>query len=155
MSKVYLIGSLRNPKVPEVASSIREHGFDVFDDWYAAGPEADDYWRDYERGRNHDLPEALNGYAAQHVFHFDKHHLDHCDMALLQMPAGKSGHLELGYDVMYAFATGVSTDLAEIIRQMEDYEVKVHAERQSVRQFVNGGGLHDISMNSPNWTPVI
>ena len=36
--KVYLIGSLRNPKVPKIAEKIRALGFEVFDDWFAAGP---------------------------------------------------------------------------------------------------------------------
>jgi len=40
--KLYLIGSLRNPRVPEVAEILRWNGHLVFDDWYAAGPEADD-----------------------------------------------------------------------------------------------------------------
>ncbi|MDO8516423.1 MAG: hypothetical protein Q7S28_04175 [bacterium] len=123
--KVYLIGSLRNPEVPKLANMIRELGFDVFDDWYAAGPEADDKWRDYEKERGHSYIEALDGYAANHVYHFDLKHLDECDIAILLLPAGKSGHLELGYcigrgkrgyilldtperwDVMYLFADGV------------------------------------------------
>jgi len=37
--------------------------------------------------------DALKGYAADHVFEFDKHHLDRCDTAILVLPAGKSGHL--------------------------------------------------------------
>ena len=40
--RLYVIGSLRNPAVPQVAKRLREAGFLVFDDWYAAGPEADD-----------------------------------------------------------------------------------------------------------------
>jgi nucleoside 2-deoxyribosyltransferase len=39
----------------------------------------------------------MKGYAAKHVFEFDKHHLDRCTGAILMLPAGKSGHLELGY----------------------------------------------------------
>jgi len=30
---IYLIGSLRNPAVPEVAQKMRAVGIDVFDDW--------------------------------------------------------------------------------------------------------------------------
>ena len=128
--KLYLIGSLRNGAVPQLAADIRKNtGWEVFDDWYAAGPEADDYWKDYEISKGHSYSEALAGYAAQHVFAFDKHHLDTCDAAALVLPAGRSGHLELGYvigsgkpgfilldqsyqeegrfDVMYAFADAV------------------------------------------------
>jgi hypothetical protein len=132
---IYLIGSLRNANIPLVASDLREQGHEVFDDWYAAGPEADDHWRDYERGRGHDLPQALKGHAAKHVFAFDKSHLDRCDTSVLVLPAGRSGHLELGYssgrgkdcailmeeepdryDVMYQFANlGVFFNIKDLI----------------------------------------
>ncbi len=96
--KVYVIGSLRNPLIPEVASAIRERtGFEVFDDWYAAGPHADDCWRDYEKARGHTYLEALRGHAAKNVFNFDRRHLASSDAAVLVLPAGKSGHLELGW----------------------------------------------------------
>lgn len=138
---LYLIGSLRNERVPAVAAALRHCDFDVFDSWYAAGPEADDYWRKYEIGRGHSYERALRGSAAQHVFNFDKRHLERCDYAVLLMPAGRSGHLELGYfrgfkgregaigrtficldstkvperyDVMYAFADRVFITLDEM-----------------------------------------
>lgn len=135
--KFYLIGSLRNPEIPAIATKLRAHGIDVFDDWYAAGPEADDYWKTYEQGRGHDYAEALDGYAARHVFGFDKHHLDACDAAVLALPAGRSGHLELGYvigqgkpgfilhddpdrwDVMYLFADAVVTSVEELLPHLE------------------------------------
>ena len=69
--KIYLIGSLRNPEVPKMAQEIRKLGFDVFDDWYAAGERADDSWKEYEISRGHNYREALSGYAADHVFDFD------------------------------------------------------------------------------------
>jgi hypothetical protein len=120
--ELYLIGSLRNPEIPVIASELRAVGVDVFDDWYAAGPHADDCWRDYEKARGHDYRTALSGWAARNVFDFDHHHLSRVDGAILCLPAGRSGHLELGYvaglgkkayvlldnperwDVMYQFA---------------------------------------------------
>lgn len=121
--KIYLIGSLRNAKIPDIASEIRTDGHEVFDDWMAAGPEADDYWQRYEKGKGNDFPKALGGHAAVHVFEFDRYHLNRCDTGVLVLPAGRSGHLELGYmaglgkdtailmegepdryDVMYQFA---------------------------------------------------
>lgn len=115
---IYLIGSLRNESISKLAGDLRANGHSVFDDWFAAGPEADDYWRDYERGRGHSLPEALNGYAARHVFEFDKHHLDRCDTAVLALPAGRSGHLELGY------ASGLGHDCAILMESEPDrYDV--------------------------------
>jgi hypothetical protein len=130
---VYLIGSLRNPDVPIVAGILRDAGIDVFDDWYAAGPHADDCWRDYEGQRGRNYEEALQGYAAKHVFEFDRLHLERCDGAVLMLPAGKSGHLELGFmagrgkptfillddperwDVMYQFATSVVSNIDALV----------------------------------------
>ncbi len=141
--KIYLIGSLRNPKIPEIANRLREEGFEVFDDWFSAGYEADDKWRDYEKGKGHDLPIALEGLAADHVYSFDMFHLGRCDIAILALPSGRSGHLELGwvagvawaiggkktyillegdperYDVMYKMATGVFFKLDELIRELK------------------------------------
>jgi nucleoside 2-deoxyribosyltransferase len=116
---------------------LRVAGHEVFDDWYAAGEKADDAWQAYEQGRGHNYEEALKGYAAEHVFGYDKHHLDRCDTGVLLMPAGKSSHLELGYmigqgkpgfivlpaeperyDVMYKFATVVRGTSA-LLRALE------------------------------------
>lgn len=133
---IYLIGSLRNPEVPRIAKELRKTGQEVFDDWYAAGPEADDKWREYEQSRGRSYHQALSGLAAKHVFHFDRDHLDRADAVCLVLPAGKSGHLELGWalgrgkrgyilldnpdrwDVMYQFATGIFTDINELIREL-------------------------------------
>lgn len=134
--KLYLIGSLRNPAVPTLAGRIRTLGIDVFDDWYAAGPEADDYWKEYEQGRGHDYRQALAGHAAEHVFEYDRLHLDRSDGAILLLPAGKSGHLEFGYiigqgkpgyillddperwDVMCKFATKVFFSEEELLDEL-------------------------------------
>lgn len=149
MSKIYIIGSLRNPRPANVSILLRclfkEHACylpEVFDDWQAAGPIADDSWRDYERAKGLSFQEALAGHAAKHVFAFDKKHLDEADAAVLVLPAGKSGHLELGYmigkgkpcvillecddperwDVMYQFAGLVTSSVKEtahyLIRQL-------------------------------------
>ena len=138
--KVYIIGSLRNPKIPEVANTLQSEGFDAFDSWFSCGPEADDKWREHEKFRGHTYAEALNGYAAGHIFQFDKSHLDTSDAAVLVMPAGKSAHLELGYmigkgkpgfilfdgeperwDVMTLFATGVFFKIDELIAALRGY----------------------------------
>lgn len=134
---IYLIGSLRNEDIPSIAKELRGNGLEVFDDWYAAGPEADDMWRDYEKGRGRSYTEALQGLAADHVFRFDLTHLERASAAILVLPCGKSGHLELGYcigrgkpgyvlldnperwDVMYKFATLVTADLQEIVTHVK------------------------------------
>lgn len=140
MKTVYLIGSLRSPYVPPVANAIREIGFDVFDDWYAAGPEADDYWQKYEQvHRGHTFAQALRGNPAYHVFDYDHKHLDRSHIGVLVMPAGKSGHLELGYllgqgkpcyvyfdkeperwDIMYRFCKEVFFDLPSLLAALKE-----------------------------------
>lgn len=130
---IYLIGSLRNPEIPQIARTIRAAGHDVFADWYAAGERADDAWRDWEKGQGYTFAEALYRPAATNVFNFDYKHLDDSSCAVLVLPAGKSGHLELGWllgtgrpgyilldnpdrwDVMYRFATGVYTSLDRLL----------------------------------------
>ena len=99
MKSIYLIGSLRNENVPIVGQSIRAAGFEVFDEWYSAGKIADDSFKEYFQSRGITYDEALNSYAARHIFNFDKRHLDRCDAVVLVCPAGRSGHLELGYSI--------------------------------------------------------
>jgi nucleoside 2-deoxyribosyltransferase len=96
---IYLIGSLRNEKIPHLAKKMRglSDDLEVFDDWFSPGPEADDFWRNYEKVRGSTYKEALRNWAGRHVFEFDHHHIDRADIGVLIMPAGKSGHLELGY----------------------------------------------------------
>jgi hypothetical protein len=110
---LYLIGSLRNKRIPELAVRLRkELGSDVevFDDWYAAGPEADDFWKEYEQQRGRSYQEALEGHAAKNVFAFDKRNLNRSTHVLLVLPAGKSGHMEIMYG-----AYGVGANAAVLL----------------------------------------
>jgi hypothetical protein len=136
--RLYIIGSLRNTLVPEVAIRLRMAGHEAFDDWYGSGPRADDHWRDYERLRGQrGYKEALAAPAAQALYQLDKKHIDRSDAAILVMPAGKSGHLEFGYaigrglkgyvlfdkeperwDVMYNFATAVCFGFEELRKEL-------------------------------------
>lgn len=99
IKSIYIIGSLRNPEIPKFANELQAQGFEAFADWYAPGPEADDFWRNYSKERGLTYAQALKSAAAKHVFEFDKSHLDRCDAAVMLMPAGKSAHLELGYTI--------------------------------------------------------
>ena len=128
---VYVIGSLKNrEKIFPLTAELRTMGFkEVFDDWIAPGPEADDRWRDYEKARGRTYDEALKGWAGTHVFEFDSFHIERSDIGIMCMPCGKSGHLEFGnmlgsgkrgyilfdgeperWDVMYQFADGIYFD---------------------------------------------
>lgn len=138
---IYLIGSLRNTRIPEIAIELRASGLDIFDDWFAAGPEADDYWKKYEDQRGRSYKDALKGAHAQDVFNFDKSHLDASDGCILVLPAGKSGHMELAYmrgsgkfcyilfdgepaldrwDIMYNFATDIVYSVPELIERLKN-----------------------------------
>lgn len=135
---IYLIGSLRNPKIPGIGIKLRNAGFEVFDDWFAAGEIADDSWQAYEKKRGKTYPEALKSFAGQHVFDFDAFHLNRAEIGVLVLPAGKSGHLELGWligrgkpgyvlfdkeperwDVMYKFADDVYFDVETMCQQLK------------------------------------
>jgi hypothetical protein len=135
---IYLIGSLRNPRIPEIANAIEAGtGHEVFSDWFCAGEIADDRWRDHSKARGRTYLEALDGYAARHVFEFDQFHLNRADAVVLAAPAGKSGHLELGvalgmkkpgyyllepdnerWDVMLRFATKVVQSVDELNKEI-------------------------------------
>lgn len=136
---VYLGGSLRNPRIPEIGNELRARGYDVMDEWFTPGPEADTNWQAYERLRGRSYTDALKGRAATNVFLFDKAYIDLCDLFVLVMPAGKSAMLELGYvsglnkpafifldgedpdryDVMPQIATAVCADIDALVKQME------------------------------------
>ena len=137
MKEIYLIGSLRNELIPSIGVELRQAGYSVFDDWFAPGPEADEYWRKYAGIRGDSYKEALAGYAATHIFEFDLHHLNRCNIGVMIMPSGKSGHLELGYlagqgkptyilfdgeperwDIMVKFANDIAFSMDELIKVM-------------------------------------
>lgn len=96
---VYLVGSLRNPKVIELGNEIRAVGIECLENWMAAGPTADDSWQHYSNMRGRTYQQALDSREAKHVFHFDKAYIDLADAVVLLYPAGRSGHLEFGYAV--------------------------------------------------------
>jgi len=135
---IYIIGSLRNPKIVDFANELQEQGFEAFADWFSCGPKADDFLRDYSKARGRNYKQTLQSYAARHIFSFDKAHIDRCDAAVMLMPAGKSGHIELGYvvgkgkpgfilfdeepervDVMHQFATDIFFNKEELFQTLK------------------------------------
>jgi len=138
MKSIYIIGALKNWNVIKLGNDLRKAGFDAFDSWIAPGPLADSYWRDYTRRRGMNYKAALQDWSAEHVFEFDKHHLDRCDAAVLLMPAGKSACLELGYvvgrgkkgyvlfdkepkryDLMFKLATDIFFDQKDLVKALK------------------------------------
>lgn len=96
---VYVISSLKNDSVPVMAKKLRDAGFTVIDEWFAPGPEADDWWTRYEKARGNNFVQALDSLHVEHVFNFDRRWLESSDAVVLLLPCGKSGHLEFGYAV--------------------------------------------------------
>lgn len=94
---IYIIGSLRNSKIPDVAAALREAGLREYSEWYSAGPTADEWWQKCEEAKGHTYAQALEGWHAKHVFETDVYHLNRADAGLLVLPAGPSAHLEAGY----------------------------------------------------------
>ncbi len=138
--KIYLIGSLRNPEVPKITKRLMDEGFNVFSEWYGAGERADDHFKEYHSGLGRTYLEALETDAAKTIFNFDKKHIDESSTVVLISPAGKSGHLELGYalgsgrrgyyllddperwDLMLQFCTGMFTNLEDLIERLKEDE---------------------------------
>jgi hypothetical protein len=143
---IYVGGSLRNPKIPEIANELQKAtGERVFADWHGAGPKADDHLREYEIARNpaSDIRTVLKSALAKSAFDFDKKHIDEADTFVLVMPAGRSGFLELGYalgkgkrgyvlfdgeperwDIMLLFCNGVALSIAELVEMLMKIEPK-------------------------------
>ena len=140
---VYVIGSMRNPNIPQIGNRLREAGYDVFEDWFSPGPQADQEWQQYEKVRGRSYREALRGHHARQVFEFDLHHLNRAHVGILVMPAGKSAHIELGYligqgkpafvlfdgeperyDIMYQFATDIFFTADELLNELKTYETQ-------------------------------
>ena len=138
IERVYLIGSLRLPGVRVLANKLRKLDIIVYDDWHAAGFDADKIWQEYEQQRGHGYLEGIRGEHARDVYKIDLEKIDKSDTGLLLMPAGKSGHLELGYmlgqgkrgyvlfegeperwDVMYQFATDLFMDEQSLFAEIE------------------------------------
>lgn len=132
---IYLIGSLSNLGIRDIANRMRREGLVVFDDWISGGSDMDRMWQEYEKLRGRSYKEALKGFHARNVFRFDKSALDKADCAVLIMPCGRSGHIELGYvigtgrpgyilfeseperfDQMYQFCTDIFFSEKEMIR---------------------------------------
>lgn len=138
---IYVMGSLKNPKVPECANYLRQNGFRVFDEWYAAGPSADKAWKHYAQHiRGLSYRDALNLPFVETAFRFDMEHLAIAQAGVMVMPAGKSAHVELGlfigqgkkcfilhdgepagdeWELMPKLATGMAYSLDELVAMMK------------------------------------
>jgi len=139
---VYLVGALKNEAIPYLALTLEKEGYSVFAEWHNPGPEADMHWQEHEKLKGSSYKEALDGSHVENVFYYDKSYIDLADIVVLVMPAGKSGHLELGYatgigkhtfilldeeperyDIMPRFAKAVCNNVSELIEEMGKCEI--------------------------------
>ena len=125
---VYIIGALKNPRIPLVGNLLRAEGYDVMDEWFTPGEHADTNWQAYEKLRGRSYEDALAGRAARNIYMFDRAYLDLSDVAVLVMPAGKSAMLELGYAKgsqkhTVLFLDGAEPDRYDVMPNFADYVV--------------------------------
>lgn len=135
--RIYIVGSLRDEEVPDLTRRLRAAGHEVFDDWFSAGPIADDSWQRHQQAQGFSFREALRGPAAQNVLAFDDRWLKWADTVVM-VGAGKSRGVELGvsvgrgkdafillseepsrWDVMYAYAKDVVYTVDDLIEAMK------------------------------------
>lgn len=137
---VYIAGSLRNrDRIIEVSLGFNRAGFETFSNWSATHPDTDDYWRDYHQAHGRNMIEALKQPDSLNTFYFDERNIRASRAFVLVTPAGKSGHLELGFalgrnipgyilmedpnperwDVMYSFANGVFEHTGDLIAEVD------------------------------------
>lgn len=145
---IYIIGSLANPQVEEVADRLRGAGLDAFDQWKAAGPEADKWWYEYAKRRGWRYLDALRSAFVETAFNFDMEHLRKATAVVLVNPCGKSGHLELGWalgqgkpgyvlfdgeperpDLMYKMATRIFFNVEDLINELKSCPVDTQSPR--------------------------
>lgn len=95
--KIYTVGSLRRDGVEQLSRHMRMLGHEVFDEWRAAGPHADDEWRDYFKRNGMTFRDALRSPFVHHILDFDKQWLDWADVVVVYGPAGLSSAVEMFY----------------------------------------------------------
>lgn len=127
-TNVYVIGALKNTRIPEIGNRLRSEGYDVMDEWFTPGEFADTNWQNYEKQRGRSYKEALRGRAATNIFLFDRTYLDLSDKVILVMPAGKSAMIELGYAKgrgkdTYILLDGQDPDRYDIMPNFADHVV--------------------------------
>ncbi len=135
---IYIAGAMKNREgIRQVILRLEKEGFKTFYDWIMPGEETDSKWKEFEESLGHTFLQAIQSPHAKDVFEFDKEWLDKSDAFILVYPAGKSGHIELGYmagkekttyvlldeiptrwDVMLQFAGMISYNLEDIVADL-------------------------------------
>ena len=105
MAKVYVIGSLRKKTVRELANTLRDAGHDAFDQWHAAGENADQEWRDYFQELGVRYADAVESPFVKHIVEFDERWLSWADVVVACGAPGVSA----AYELMWAGKEGKQT----------------------------------------------
>lgn len=135
---VYVASSWRNPMVEAVVHVLQSNGLSVFD--FRNPPDdqpafsfqqVDPNWQRWTLPRF--LRELRDNPTVRHAFERDRIAIERCDILVMVMPCGKSGHLELGYaaglnkrtvifamqpiqpELMYGFAGKIVSDFAALL----------------------------------------
>lgn len=128
-TNIYIIGALKNTRIPDIGNVLRSEGYDVMDEWFTPGELADTNWQEYERKRGRSYAEAIRGRAATNIFWFDRSYIDHSDIVIMVAPAGKSAMIELGYakgrgKTTIIFLDGEDPERYDIMPGFADFIVK-------------------------------
>ncbi len=132
---IYICGSLKQTdRIISTAQHLQAAGFEVFEQWISAGPNADDHFWTWAKRKGLNARDALQTAAARHIFDFDNYHIQRAKMMVAVMPFGKSGGIELGVmlgsgrrgyilmdgeperiDQMFQYATGIAYTVPELV----------------------------------------
>lgn len=93
--KIYVIGSLRRTTVEDLAGCLREAGHEVFTEYRAAGPDADDAARDYFKRHGMRYSDYLKSAFVRHIVDFDERWLGWADVVIAAGAPGSSSAYEL------------------------------------------------------------
>lgn len=95
--KIYVVGSLRKPETETFARLLRVRGHEAFIDWRAAGPRADDEWREHFQREGKTYKQALESDFVETFAAYDGRHIDEAEVVIGLNPTGQSAAIELFY----------------------------------------------------------
>lgn len=100
--RIYLASSWRNQEQPQLVTTLRSWGHEVYDFRNPAPDTAGFSWDSVDPNWMSWSPETYARLVRAHPsaragFRLDKQALDWCDTCVLLLPSGRSAHLEAGY----------------------------------------------------------
>lgn len=142
--RVYVASSWRNPRQPSTVQALRAAGHEVYDfknprpaEHGFSWAEIDPWWEDWSAEK---FRAALDHPVAKAGFDFDWEAMEWADVGVLDLPCGRSAHLEAGYfvgagkplvillngpgepELMYRMSTSVVLDHEELVLSMKTLE---------------------------------